>query len=340
MAYTSGGIIQALDYNLLAWGGNTTSSYAGTPQNLAYIWGLGYGYKGYGQTTSLIPAVTATSTITATQWAGLVYTLNRCLGHQSGAGGQLATGSNIGITAGATVTAFSNVTTAITSTIHTNANTYTASGSTTTGSNFTPTFAGGVTGNSGAPGTTSNGQTENAYNTTITRTVTFASADQARYFFNAGGRLQFVISSVSNGTGSQRGADIVTLLQTNLAGITVGGSATSYQGSGGTVNTNNTSLGYWNQTTSNQTVAQVTSTNATYYQYRNDYAYLQVKTNGVQGSNGDKGTVMTFTLYVETGSMTGPQYDQTFSAVITHRIDVLPPETTYLANTWGSITIA
>ena len=202
MAYTSGGTIQAIDYNYLAWGGNTTNTYSGTINNLAMVMGGGKGYKGYGQSITAINAVSTTpetTFITATQWAGLVYTLNNALGHQSGAGAQLASGSNIGITAGATIAAFANVSTAI-GTVNTNANIYATNGSTTTGSNFTNNPTSGAATTSGI----------------FTRTITFASGDAARYFFNAGGKLNWAISATNNNA-TLRSADLVTNFGTNQA---------------------------------------------------------------------------------------------------------------------------
>jgi len=318
MSYASGGLIQATDYNGLA---QTTVG-----GNIAYVWGTGSGQYGYGQNTSLISTVSTGGTVTATQWAGLIYTLNNVLGHQSGAGAQLATGSNIGVVSGATIQYFSNVATAVT-TINTNKALFNSTrGSTITGSNFTYTFT------TGGSTTAVTGQ--------FSRTVTFSGgADAARYFFNAGGQINFVISSVTNGSGTARGTDWVTLIGTNLGGSQVAGTTSvGRTGSGGTQNTNSTTLGYYNLTTANQTLGQVTSASAT-YTYDSDYANIQVKTNGVQGSNQDNGTVITFTCYQFQPAQTNSNFNDSVSAVITHRIDILPPETTFLGNVWGVIGI-
>ena len=191
MAYTSGGTIQAQDYNWLVWGGNTTGTYTSTPSNFAYVWGVGSGAFGYGQDVSQLSALTAGATVTAAQWSQFVYALNKCLGHQSGSAGQLASGSNIGVTAGATIAAFANVATAVSS-VNTNAALYNSTqGSTTTGSNFDET----ITSTTGISNATNYG----------VRTVTFASADAARYFFNAGGKLTYYVSTTtSGGSGSQQ----------------------------------------------------------------------------------------------------------------------------------------
>ena len=73
MTYSSGGTIQASDYNNFATQVNN-------------IWGTGYGNVGYGQSTTL-SAVSSQGTITATQWATMINTLNSVSKHQSGGSG-------------------------------------------------------------------------------------------------------------------------------------------------------------------------------------------------------------------------------------------------------------
>jgi hypothetical protein len=65
MTYTSGGLIQATDYN------GFVSSTAGA--NVNDVWSTGSGASGWGQPA--LSTVSATNTITATQWASLVNTL-------------------------------------------------------------------------------------------------------------------------------------------------------------------------------------------------------------------------------------------------------------------------
>jgi hypothetical protein len=165
MSYASGSLIDAADYNGLA---STNAS------NVAYVLGTGSQQFGYGQTITSIASVSVAGTITATQWAGLVHSINKVLGHQAGSGAQLASGSNIGITAGATIAAFANVSSAVTTIVTNKLNFNSTRGTPVTGANFDATFS----------------------TSTFTRTitVTFASADQARYFFNAGGRFSLVFS--------------------------------------------------------------------------------------------------------------------------------------------------
>lgn len=327
MAYSSGGLIQAIDYNYFTWGGNTTGSYSGTINNLALVWGVGKGYKGYGQDVSLIGALSTsplTTTVTATQWAGFVYTLNRALGHQSGAADQLASGSNIGITSGATVTAFANVSTAI-STINSTANVCASSGTTTTGSGLTTAI--------------SWANSTSAQSTSWTRTATFASgADAARYFFNAGGYLNVVLTATNNNA-TARSTDVQTLINTKVAGFRINNAnAVPRTGTGGTLVSSN-SLGYYNLISTKQTLVDVKSGSAT-YTYSNDEFKIEINTNGAQGSNGDTGTVLTFTFTLSAPAQTNSNFNDAVNVTATVRIDVVYPETTYLANTWGTVTIA
>ena len=324
MAYSSGGLIEAWDYNLLTWGGNTTGTYTSTPSNFAYVWGVGTGAFGYGQDATTFPVVAAGGTVTATQWSTFVQRLNLALAHQSGTGAQLASGSNIGITAGATIQYLANVSAAV-STVNTNAALSSASGTTITGTVFSPVIT--------AAAAVAYGP---AY--AITRTVTFSSGDAARYFFNAGGYLNFVITSVTNNDATTRSGDAVTLLGTNLGGYgafrnTTGGGRT---GSGGTLNTNATTIAYRTLTTAQQTLVDVTSTTAS---YTTDNANLRVQTNAINSSgHGDFGSVITFVVGLSSPAHSA--FNGTLNVTINHRIDIVPPETTYLGNSWGSITIA
>ena len=323
MAYSAGGTIQAIDYNYLTWGGNTTNTYSGTINNLAMVWGTGIGYKGYGQNVAAISATTASSIVTATQWAGLVYTLNKTLAHQGIT--QLASGSNVGITAGATITAFANVSSGVTS-INSTSNVASASGTTTTGTGLNTTI--------------SWANSSSVQSTNWTRTATFASADQARYFFNAGGYISVVLTA-TNLNATSRGDDVVTIFATNAAGFQVkNANCTVRTGTGGTLNSSNNTLGYWKLTSSNQEMLNLNSGNAT-YEYNSTKLEIDLKTNGVQGANGDVGSVITFDFTLSDTAQNGnSNFNDVVSVTATVRIDVVFPETTYLANTWGLVTIA
>lgn len=328
MSYAQGGLIQASDYATFL---GTTAANAGAINS---IWSTGNGNCGYGQTA--LGAVSQGGLVTATQWASAVNTINSIRTHQTGSGSGLTAP-----TAGTLITYLSAVSTSIAS-----------------------AYSGRLSFNS--QGTTTN-QANNADNKTsandvaaqtftITRTATFASADAARYFFNAGGQINFIIGSSTNGGGTTRGADLVTLASTNFVSYTAFRSASGggKSGTGGTVNTNSTTIGYYNLTTSYQTLCKITSTTAP---YTGDYVQLDVKSNGVQGSNADVGTVITFqlTLYSAAQSTfpappanppgTGTRTDtatteDAINITVNNYLAVVYPETTNLTSSWGTVTLA
>jgi hypothetical protein len=304
MSYSQGGIIAAADYNNFLTGSNQLNT----------VWGTGTGNAGYGQTA--LSTVSAGGTVTAAQWASLINTLNSTLTHQAGAGSGLSAP-----TAGNTIafqsTLATNINTAYTNRL--NANTR---GTTVTGSNWA--VAANI-----ANDVTFNGQIS-------MRQVSFASGDAARYFFNAGGRLNYVISSVTNNDGTSRSADAVTVIGTGLGGVINFGATSNggRSGSGSTQTTNTTSLGYYGLTTSNQVLQLITTTSST---YSTDFATLYVKSNGVQGANGDTGSVIGFILAYYTAHTSG--FNDTLNITVNHRVDIIPPETTNLTNSWGAISV-
>lgn len=308
MAYSSGGLIEASDYNALVGSNSTT---AGT---INYVWNTGNGEFGYGQ--GAIATVSASSTVTATQWATMLNGLNRSLGHQSGAGAQLGP---LNYTAGQTVTQFANVTTGV-STINTNKALYTAQGSTTTGANFDQTL------------TTSTGlTTASQYGV---RTVTFASADAARYFFNAGGQLNYVLATTTaGGSGAQQ--SLIRMIGA------IGGwgqrntTSTGRTGTGLTLAVNNTTYGYRDNTTTQTTMVQVTDTTAS---YTGNNAYLQVRRTNTDATNGANGSIIEFRTLFDVDDKT---WDDSISCNFRTRVDIVYPETTYLSSSpWGTPSVS
>ena len=305
MTYSIGGLIQATDYNSFLTGLNQINT----------IWSTGTGDAGYGQTalTSLSIGATVAS---ATQWATLINTVNSIARHQTNNGTNLTS-----TTAGGTVTYLSGLSGNI-STYYTNRGTFATQGSTVTGTNLV-SYA--------------NAAAAAAYNNTVfTRTITFSSGDAARYFFNAGGQLNLVLSTTIK-TASARSTATSTLIGTNIGGFSAfrrasGGGRT---GTGGTVTTNSTVIGYRQLTTVLQTLVLINNATAP---YTTDVANLRVKSNGVQGANGDLGSIITFTL-----GLSAPAHSTFNGALgvgVNHRIDVVPPETTNISNSWGTITVA
>ena len=287
MAYSSGGVISATDFNTLTNNTNT-------------IMGVGTGQSGYGQTVTALANLTTSTTVTAAQWSGFLTILNNALMHQSGAGAAIA-GTNF--TAGSVITYFAAVNTA-TTTISTNKALYTANGATVVGSGLATTIT---------------------VATSWTRTVTFASGNAARYFFNAGGHINWVISA-TNSNGTLHSGDIAT-------GWTSIANGSTYTNATGSTN----SIGYWQLTTNNQTVSSWSATS--YYAYNSDSGSVAVKASAANASgNGDNGAVITYT-FTQAIAAALPA-TQAVSVAFSVHFDIVKPESTYLTDSWGMPTIA
>ena len=309
MAYAQSGLIEAADYNNFINGTN----------QLNRVWSTGNGDAGYGQ--SAVPAVSAGNTVTATQWASLINTLNSALTHQSGSGSGISA-----VVSGGTINHLATLATSV-NTSYTNRLNFATQGTTSTG-----TTTNSVLNVTGAA----------AQTLTITRTATFASADQARYFFNSGGQLNLIIGAGTNTGATGRGAALITMA-TAAGGVTAfrARSNGGRTGSGQTQNTNNTGIGYYNLTTGAQTIVSLTAAASPYTAYPSDTVTITALSNGVQGANSDNGTVVTFTITLTSAAQSTLDggYSDTINITIPNRIDVIFPETTNLTNSWGSVTI-
>ena len=92
--------------------------------------------------------------------------------------------------------------------------------------------------------------------------------------------------------------------------------------------------GYFALTTSNANVFTQTAT-GTPAGYVGSLIQFIMKSNGVQGSNADVGNVITvYTIWDEipNGLVMGTGSTTTLT--------IVPPAVTYIANTWGTITLA
>jgi hypothetical protein len=330
MSYVSGGLIEAADYNTFI--GNTTAG-------INRFWSTGSGDAGWGQTS--ISTVAAGGTVTATQWATLVANL-------AAAGSQTSSTitSRTQPVAGNVIAILANVATDIT-TVTNNRGNAAASG----------TQYGVFSGTTSK--TTATGSGTTAWTITFTHTVTFADANSARYFFNAGGiiRLQYGKSS----TGTDHDDDWNTLagqcgsinFTGRVAGAaqTIAGQAytgtTRLSGSGGTQTTLATTTGYYSLTPGAAATTIFQLNNAT-SPYTPEFIRTTVALNA--GS-----TILTFvTTWVDDGSsgagvssnisggtgVASPATSIGAATAPTTLLNYIPPSTTYLSASWGTPTIA
>jgi hypothetical protein len=311
MSYAQFGTIQAADYNALV-GANP----GGTANVLNTVWATGSGFAGYGQTAEANVAIG--DTVTAVKWANLITKTANLASHQSS--------SITSVTApasGNTITYNANVVTNLQTTYVNKLN------AGTQGSTTANTIAYGSTWSTAL---------------TFTHTVTFANGDAARYFFNSGGQLKLTCSHANttaginllfNNLASNVGTVVMSAPTTGAVTISsVSFNGITKVGGGGSAPTISTNSGYYAMTTSNANVfTQTASTGPS--GYLSTFVRVIARSNGTVGSNGDVGNVVTlFTVWDEVpdGLIVGTGTTVTVTAQA--------PEITYLANSWGAITVA
>jgi len=308
MSYAQYGTIAAADYNSLV--GTNPNIISGT---LNTVWSTGGTNTGYGQTA--VVTVATGDLVYAANWANLVNKTANSASHQ-GTSITSVTAPSAGDTIAYVSAIPTNLTTIYTSRLNAATQGSSTSNAVTTGSSWSTQIL-------------------------FTHTVTFANGDAARYFFNSGGQLKITCSQPTGSAIDNLWNSLATAVGTiNISAPSSGTvtiASTSYSGiqkSGGsgsaTVSSNN---GYYALTTANANVFSQTAASGP-SGYLSSYISVNVKSNGTQGSNGDKGSVITiYTLWDEV-----PDGLTVTSGAVT-TVTAVAPETTYLANTWGTISI-
>jgi hypothetical protein len=325
MTYSVGGLIQATDYNGFA---DTTAG-----ANVNIIWGTGSSDAGYGQSTTLA-TVSAGGTVTATQWAGLVNRISSIASHQ----GTSITARTAPV-AGNVIAVLSAVNTDLTNCYNNRGN------AAASGTQFTA-----WTGTSSKTSATGSGTTP--WTITFTHTITWASANAARYFFNAGGRIKWETSKTADSTAAD--TEWNDLANTLVGDIYITGgtgtqtiAATAYTGTTkiggtGTPNILLTTTGWYDLTTSPTIIyKQFADTSP----YTGQYIQISAATAGT-------GTQLVLTTtWVDPGgsdagssdnisggtATTGISFGTAPATVVTY----FPPSSTYLTEaSWGTPTVA
>jgi hypothetical protein len=320
MSYTAGGLIEATDYN----GFVSTNASA----NVNDIWSTGSANKGYGQTA--LTTVSVGGVVTATQWANLVNTLSSMGSHQ----GTTIT-SRVAPVVGNTIEILAALNTDLTNLTTSRGN------AVASGTQFTA-----WTGTSSK--TTATGSGSDPWSITFTHTVTWASADAARYFFNAGGRIKWETSKTSTGTvADPEWNDLANTLVGDIY-ITGGAqtiAAVSYTGTTKTGGTGSpatllTTTGWYNLTTSDTLIYKQFADTAP---YTGQFIQIQAKTAG-------SGTQLILTTtWTDPGGSPIGSTDQITGGTATSGISFgtapatvvtyFPPSTTYLTASWGAPTV-
>jgi hypothetical protein len=311
MSYAQFGLVEALDFNTLVGGNPVTSS--GT---LNTVWATGGTTAGYGQ-TAVANVAAGTTVASNSQWANLVTATASSATHQ----GTSITAVSAPVSGG-TITYLSAIPTNLTTIYNSRLNAATQGATTANSAVYGSTWSTAIT---------------------FTHTITFANGNAARYFFNSGGQLKVTCSHANSTAG-------INLLLNNLASnvgtvvlssptsgsITVSGvsyNGVTKVGGGGNAPTISTNTGYYALTTSNATIfTQTASTGPS--GYLGTFIRMIAKSNGTQGANGDAGSVITiYTIWDEVPD------GLTAGTGSTTTVTAQAPETTNLANSWGTISI-
>ena len=237
MAYVAGDKILDDEYNVFV---NNSSS----PYGYNHFAGTGSGVYGLGQThiATVQGGNNSGTTITASQWNTLFTGIDNIANH-----------TNDTMTARTQVSAGDTI--AIKAAVEADLATLAAS------------VAGGCTGataiDSGtAAGTSTNSGTWNS-TSTIERSVTWASADAMRHFFNAGGEIRIDPSCITGIDGSKD--DVFNELTTSGTGnLDLKAHSTTRSGSGETLTTNGLANGFHDLGTSYTVLLKLTSDNGGY----------------------------------------------------------------------------
>jgi hypothetical protein len=319
MTYTSGGLIQATDYN------GFVSTTAGA--NVNDVWATGASDKGWGQ--SGLATVSATNTVTATQWASLVNTL-ASMGSQTGTTITARTAP----TAGTVIGILAAVNTDLTN-VTTNRNNAAAVGTQYTAWTGTNSKTAATSGN--------------PWTITFTNTVTFASADAMRYFFNGGGLIKLDVSKTAtpSTTGDPEWNDLANTLcgdiyfsgvaaSHTIAGVSYTG--TTKIGGTGTPNTLSTATGRY-ALTAGAAATIIYKQFADTAPYTANFIQHSVALNAAS-------TILTFTTLwsasdgdpISGGTASSGATPGTAPTTI---CTYFPPSTTYLTTaSWGTPTVA
>jgi len=316
MTYSAGSIILASDYNTFATNTNA-------------FWATGSGSLGWGQTT--LSSVSTSGVVTATNWASLV--------------NNLATASN---QTGITITTRTAPVTGNTISILTN---LAADITNITNAADDAVAIGAQQANwSGTTSkTTATGSGTSPWTITFTHTISWANAAEQRYFFNAGGLISWQTSKTAYSTDADtEWNDLASTLVGSIylsgagAAKTIAGSnynGTTKVGGTGSPNILSTGTGAYNLTGSPTTL---------YQQYADTSPYTG---QFITLSAINSGTDITFTTtWTDPGGSAAGSSDNisggtattgaTFGTAPATLVTVYPPSTTYLANTWGSVSVA
>ena len=256
MAYTAGDTILDDEYNAFL---TNTSGVIG----INHTMGTGATVYGLGQTelATVQGGTDSGTTITAASWNALLTALDNIANH-----------TNASVTARTQVTAGDTI--AIKAAVATDLSTLAAA--VAAGCTSATAVSAGSELQSSQSGTRYTGSH------IVEHTVTFASANNMRFFFNAGGKIRVNLTRVGNGGSSATAKDSsVDEMISAMGNFDIASVASTRSGSGETLTTDGFAIGFQDVTTSYQTVFLLTQSSG-------DYTSMtlkgELKGNATQGS--------------------------------------------------------
>lgn len=252
MSYVAGDKILDQEYNNFL---NSSS----TPKGINYTFGTGANQWGLGQTA--LNAVAVGDTITAAQWNSLFAAMDNVANH-----------TNDTLTSTDAKSAGDVI--AVKAALETDLGTLASSVA-----NGCPNATALST---SAALQTSASSTRYAGSHIVEHSITFNNANEARWFFNAGGKIQINITRTGNGGATATSKDTsVSDLITGLGNFQLKSQTSSRSGTGETVSTDGTNIGFYDLTTSYQTILELTQDSGT---YTSMYFKVEAKADAAAGS--------------------------------------------------------
>ena len=323
MGYKAGELILDNHYNEFV----TNSS---SPYGINHIFGVGDGAYGMGQ-TELGDLVVAGESVTATKWNSLFAVMDT-----------VASQTNTSITSTAARTAGDLV--AVKAALESDLATLT-----TAVAGGSVNASGGVT--AGALDVTNTASQVYDQSHVSETTFTFLGGDEARWFFNAGGRLRVSITNTATGTTAKDNLIQGLIDQTGNFDLrattsTISGTTTD-DTTGSDLN-----IGYYDLTTSYQTIHTITESTSTYSaSYDGNITLtIEAKTSAAhadgRNNNGDVVTIKV-TTSVDDGvytdydatNLVGTPVETESAGPTNHLFSTVDPNTTYLTTAYDSVTV-
>jgi len=294
MAYTAGD--QILDDEYIAFANSSSA-----PFGYNHFAGTGSGVYGLGQTA--LGLVSAGDTITASQWNSLFTAMANVANHTEDT--LTSTGA---VTAGDTIA----IRAALIADLATLAASV-AGGCVNASGGLDAATTELTTASSAAAGNPSR------YNDShvVEHSVTFSTADQARFYFNAGGKIQINVTRTGNGGSSATSKDSsVDQLITGLGDFKLASQSSSRTGSTET-QTGDLAIGFYDLTADYQTICVITQDSGTYSGFMN----IKIEAKADALVSGGTATVVTIKTTIEDPALGDSSHDDQYTAGNTGGVD-------------------